>query len=1031
MNETTPDQRRAVIPAVLAASRRRLTLGALARRLLFLAALVVVFPLVVVIADHLAPNGLPHTLIFGAGILWAFATVLTAVTVLIRTLVRRMNAAFVAQHMERSWGLLHNPLVNMVLLQRSAEAGYAQDVATRQAASAVAAVGPDERRNPLGLGRPGLISLAAIGLWVLYAAVTPKPIGPSLARLFGSDRPAPTATRLELVHPRPDQPVYAGEPLDIEFVRSGRPVARVWLELSDPTAADGDPMLRRVLPPGEEPGTADRHRISLAAHEVQGDLHYRCSAGDAVLEGVIPVRPRPDLVGLDVELTPPAYVEQPVSRSRTPELHAWVGTRAAFVATANTEMVDPVFVFRAQSETRTRMSVDSAAPRRAVLTVPLIDSGEYWIEFFDRWGRACCDPPVHRVAVRPDEPPQVEIVTPTREEAPGDVVDAAYVPWLRVVASDDVQLGALSLVREADEVVRQRDLLEASALARGEPIEIGVATADLSLEVGESVVVWFEARDNRVLVDGTPAPQTSRTRALTLVRTPELAPPPVADAAAPSEPDDASTAEESTGATRRVARRKGAGEAGEGESTENADEGNEDRDDSGSPTGKYRRVPGDGADDQTADDADEAPEFIDPDDVIDETGAGDADADEDAADRGSGESTEEAQDFKDELRRFREKHGDEAAEVNRCLGRRKGGESPEAQPGQDGAPGGGEGGSPPETLGSDEQGDAGAPNEHELEPADIGEVEVEESDQVEPESQPSPTEQPETEAAGSPPQSDDGSSESGSPQRESHESGTDENEKPSSDESDTPNGEAAPGPAGEPAGGGTERSPDESQSDGGDITQEKQDRGHEPAQSEQQSEPPPGSQEAAETSAPEPEPSPEQSPQADGGDGERVLPFPNQDGPQPPEAPSEEPAPPSDDTGGRSELTDTLDLLERAGSVSDDDLAGLGWPPEKKRAFIDDFARLREAARRAGVLAQLRWWRTELALGSDEVQAGAGLSRELSTDVQARESLRDGLDKIAPPREQHVPPALEALLEAYYRSLAEKRVGEAAAEGLP
>jgi hypothetical protein len=161
------------------------------------------------------------------------------------------------------------------------------------------------------------------------------------------------------------------------------------------------------------------------------------------------------------------------------------------------------------------------------------------------------------------------------------------------------------------------------------------------------------------------------------------------------------------------------------------------------------------------------------------------------------------------------------------------------------------------------------------------------------------------------------------------------------------------------------------------------------------------------------------------------MPGKRQPGVQPPPEPEtpaaragEEPA----DSGGRSDVMDTLDLLQRAEEISQDDLVELGWPPAKRSAFVRDFERLREAARRAGVLSQLRWWRTRLELGSRAVTPGAGLSEEVSLGVAGQAPIRDGLEQIAPPAEQRIAPELQALLEAYYRSLAEKRAEQRAEE---
>ena len=72
-------------------------------------------------------------------------------------------------------------------------------------------------------------------------------------------------------------------------------------------------------------------------------------------------------------------------------------------------------------------------------------------------------------------------------------------------------------------------------------------------------------------------------------------------------------------------------------------------------------------------------------------------------------------------------------------------------------------------------------------------------------------------------------------------------------------------------------------------------------------------------------------------------------------------------------------------------------------------------------LSELKWWRTRSELGSGAVTPGGGLSEEVSVEVAGGPSIREGLEQITPPAEQRIAAELQALLDAYYRSLAEKR----------
>ena len=69
------------------------------------------------------------------------------------------------------------------------------------------------------------------------------------------------------------------------------------------------------------------------------------------------------------------------------------------------------------------------------------------------------------------------------------------------------------------------------------------------------------------------------------------------------------------------------------------------------------------------------------------------------------------------------------------------------------------------------------------------------------------------------------------------------------------------------------------------------------------------------------------------------------------------------------------------------------------------------------MLADPRTWRRKAALGTLNVQAGERRGQAVS----GGEVYSDGLDRVRPPDDQEVPDSLEALLEAYYRSVAQRR----------
>ncbi|MCK4343285.1 MAG: hypothetical protein KAY37_16345 [Phycisphaerae bacterium] len=539
----------AVLLAAVGGYRSRLTYRALLVRLMAVLSAAVLIPLLVVVADHVWSGGLPRTLLRGALLGWIVGLAGALLGVMLVTFRRRLNRVFVARQLEIVSRIGHNSLVNALFLRAVPALAYAEDAALRQAARDVATHEPSEALEPRRGRRTWVTPAVTAAVWILYLTLSPKPIWPSLQRFFGVDREAPTATWLELVRPGPNDAPHVGEPLEIEIAVHGRAVRDVRLEILDARTAGTGPgryTLWHRLPAGGTAGTGpgryirgeadaplreylstesvgvagDHRRFVLAPFEVQDDIHFRCTAGDARLEGVIPIEPQPEVVSLEIVLEPPAYSGRRREVVSDPDLHALAGTRATFRLSANVAVCDPVFVFRGSRETRTRMSVDPDAPRGATLALILEESGTYRIEFSDPWAVPRRDPPEHLAEVRPDEPPSVRVIVPGPEEVFLDIVDVARWPELVAVAEDDLGVVKLSFVLDRDGVVSRTVLTTEGAAARVR-VPGRVETAALPLEPDRPAQAWFEATDGRVLPNGRSAPQVAGSRVLMLMQFPD------------------------------------------------------------------------------------------------------------------------------------------------------------------------------------------------------------------------------------------------------------------------------------------------------------------------------------------------------------------------------------------------------------------------------------------------------------------------------------------------------------------------------
>ncbi len=148
-------------------------------------------------------------------------------------------------------------------------------------------------------------------------------------------------------------------------------------------------------------------------------------------------------------------------------------------------------------------------------------------------------------------------------------------------------------------------------------------------------------------------------------------------------------------------------------------------------------------------------------------------------------------------------------------------------------------------------------------------------------------------------------------------------------------------------------------------------------------------------------------------------PEPAQDGANP--APEEGEMRGSPAADKRAERVDVLDMLARGEPPREEDLIALGWPEARRLEFMKDFERLRNSARKAGVIGPTGEWRGQALYGADDVARGEKRGENVGEKVDRGVSLDDGLSQIARPPDAAVPTSLRPVLDAYYRALAKRR----------
>ena len=1061
-----------VVLDTIADCRRRLTWRSAASRLAVIVGLAVLSPLLVVVGDHLCAGGLPRLVLRVVLVFWAVGVTIALLAVLLVALLQRISPLFVARYIEQAGGIRHNPLVNALLLRRTQQMSYVQEPAARQAALAIASGATSEATLPRR-GRWPLVVLLVVGFaWVAYWAGSPKPIVPSLTRFFGADHAAPTATWLELIHPGADDTTHVGEPLVVEFAVHGQPVTDVELKILPPDGED-PASLRAYTSEGPLDGDVDHRRFVLAPFEVRGDIHYLCRAGDARLEGVLPVQPQPEVLDLEIELVPPAYTGWRARMVRGGDLEVLAGTRASLVLRANAGICDPVFVLSGELETRTRMTVATERPREARLTMTLVRGGRYHLEFSDPWGYALREPSEHALVVRADAAPDVKIVDPAVSREATIVVDVTKVAALVAVAEDDVGVHELTFVLEQNGVANRSAMEDAGPLPAARVVA-HVPLVDLPIPVGGSAQAWIEAVDGRVLIDGEPSPQTARSRTITLVRSEEAAEAPEdaagdeSDESSPTEPEGEDPQRESADGS---AERDEAGSEGDEEGVGGDARPEPGQEGEAQPESRPARQPR--ADDGASDDADRVPEP--------EPGAsGDAATGDDTTDEQGGDDLEGA------IERFVREHRDAVRELTR--GQREAGgpdadgndgptdgdcECPDGQ--EDATAGRGENdGSeagdgeetapqPAETAAGDEpgettsEGEAAEPTSEQSagETPPSGEREEE---SAQPASQPSDPEssddgqsppsggepaEPDDQVSGEPSEADEEVTPGETAPRDGENAGGDPRTAPPEDEAE---GEAGPTPE-----EGAQQPPDrstppddtseagESSAEGksDDMGGDEAEAGEEASASEsaagqgqsaegrEEGQPPgPGAPDEDARSDAADEASPSGGSSRGGGEDSGGEVSVSDEGREASgDIPSSQSEPGDEaplDGAGLEETLDLLEMLERGEEIDAGMLVDAGWPARRAQAFVAALRRLESAARRAGGVAALRQM-LDTRVGDPTRQAGRGWTARARRDEDPVESRRDGLERISPPAEQDVPEHLRGLLDAYYRSLARQR----------
>lgn len=443
---------------------------------------------------------------------------------------RRISRLFAAREIEESEPTLESNLLNLVDLQnaeREVPKGVIQSIEKR-AAIGLSQTNLDSTVDRRQLMRTSYVLLGFVVLSCVYTLFSPKPIGPSLLRAFGSFSAVPTRTRIEQVQVQTagtdtqadaatSPLVPAGfQPLITAVIRGAlaeEDHVTLYYTTSDERFVD-QPLEMKPVSEALATFASREYSTTLIGENDRGllqDLRFHIEAGDARTENfTIRVSTAPSTTVHSVDFTYPDYMQlDPESRDGG-NVDAWEGTTVTIHATASRPVRSARLAFSDTEDTTQR--AEEIAMR---ITDGTKLTGQWRLAFrsrdqedFSKFYRIVCKnndgaidlrPTLHSIAIRADKPPQVELLAPRQDL----VLSAnAVLPLLIRARDPDFQLRYLTLRVEKDgkELVEHNRELFAGHRAVFGPTSIDFPLEPLGLTAGDTISYWIEARDNKTPV---------------------------------------------------------------------------------------------------------------------------------------------------------------------------------------------------------------------------------------------------------------------------------------------------------------------------------------------------------------------------------------------------------------------------------------------------------------------------------------------------------------------------------------------------
>jgi len=513
-------------------AKRRVKLAEVCSALLTLATYTLAGLMLVVIADHVRTGGLSSEarltarwcyLIGAAGLLAWLAAVPAA---------RRINDLFAARTLEHHHPEFKNSLVSALQLAWRGELpGSTRAALASRAARDLAATDLWKAVDKRSMRRAGVATLAAAALFLLYAALAPKPVLPSIRRALGMELPAPTRTQIVIEQPPADLETLVDTPVRMVAQITGRKPDHAFVRFS----LDGgetwlpDQQLALSPPPTVKMVDARERRRWQAVkpgREVQQSMSYQFVAGDATSEiRLLRVRSYPEIAEVGVRCEYPAYTGLSPTDHPGGDVAAVVGTWVTVkIRTSVTSDTPPVLDFRKTERGRFRTQAVDTSGVRFEGRFRVEASDAYTVDYRDRYGVRNRNPIVYTVEARQDQPPEIEL------ERPEDGVRRSARGSMDLVCrtSDDFGLTDAALGYQVGDQTSRIPLSlpgPEGIGGRAVRIERSVPLRQLGAKPGGHITWWVTVRDNRHDDRGDPAYQSAQSEKRKIIIREETSPP--------------------------------------------------------------------------------------------------------------------------------------------------------------------------------------------------------------------------------------------------------------------------------------------------------------------------------------------------------------------------------------------------------------------------------------------------------------------------------------------------------------------------